>query len=540
MSTYFDTSPQLASDQVRRLPCQALIEGREALLRDAEETDVSGGGVDISISRRQSQRWMWPGPGDLEPAKIGGRLDNETVYDIKLLGSVLDNVWERSLQEVAAEPFVNMPTLDGWPEQMVKRDEDGRIVGGWVASLGAGGQNLFDIWRDSFFFKIGLGIYFQLIDLPQEAGGDPYWAAVNPAQITRLVPPLPGGLLREVAIRVPAGGRMEEPVADPAKIPDPPKPHDDEALWIRVYRISSYLGGPDDGPVHFRHVSKSKGSKIKWVEDKWQPLEARSGTFKPIPLLPFYGNRIAPYRGWPEFADATSLQMDLWRSMADYGMRKVNDYRSLLAISGATLEKIQQGSDGRGSLIALGPAEARAVQLETTGAAQEAARADHDSTRARIRWMLMRTIQQQVTAQKTATEINADTRGAGSWLESQVLMDIGSVQTGLEWTAQLGGLNPEGGTVDLAHDFTQLPGAMDDIKELYIESLCPDDLFWREFHRRGGIAAEEDPEKIAKQTVAMRTERDQISIERAATTIDDDEGDDDAGASGDETQTEES
>lgn len=528
MADYFDVSPQLANDQLRRLPCQALIEGREALLRDAEETNTPGGGFEARISQRRSQRWMWPGPGDLEPAKIGGRNDAETVYDIKLLGAVLDNVWERSLKEVAAEPFVNQPTLDGWPEQMVKRDKDGLIAGGWVTSLGSEGRNLLDIWRDAFFQKIALGVHFELLDLPTEVGGDPYWASVNPEQITRLVPPLPGGLLREVAIRVPAGGVTQEAIADPAKIPDPPKSTDPAAFWIRVYRISSYLGGPDDGPVHFRHVSKSEEQKVQWVEDKWQPLEARSGTFVPIPLLPFYGNRIAAYRGWPEFADATSLQMDLWRSMADYGMRKVNDYRNLLAISGASLEKIQSGSDRLGTLIAMGPAEARAVQIETTGAAQEAARADHDSTRARIRWMLMRTIQQQVTARKTATEINADTKGAGSWLESQVMMDIGTVQTGLEWTAQLGGLK-EAGTVGLAHDFTQLAGSFDSLTDLYKEDKCPDDLYWRELHRLGGIAAVENPEKIAKQTVAMRTERDGLALERAAATPigDADEGDDD-------------
>lgn len=496
MSTYFDMSRSLAADHHRRLPCLALVAGREALIQDATET-VRGSEPDPS-----SQRWMWPGPGDLEPAKIGGRLSTQTIYDIKLKGAVLDNVWERSLREVAAEPFTNEPALEGWPEQILKRDDKGRIISGWVTNLDGAGQNLLDIWREAFFLKIAFGISYRLIDLPDEPGGAPYWGEVNPAQITRLVPPLPGGLLREVAIKIPAGGKLQMPADDPGKLPEEPDLSKDNAWWVRVYRTSEYLGRPADGPVHFRHCRRkmgAKGKSVTWVETDWVPLEGRGKPFRPIPLLPFYGKRTSAYRGSPEFVDATSPQMSLWRSMTDYEMRKKNDYLNLLVVSGAKMDEVQQSA----RLLCLPAPQARGVAIETTGEAQRAAREDHEILRHRIRWACMRKIQQsKPAAQQTATEIRADVRGAGSWLEAQVLMDIATVEQGLRWTAELGGLNPEGGSVDLYHDFTEMPGSWESLDQTYRESegrLVPPDLYWRERHRRGGIAADEDPGKIADE-----------------------------------------
>ena len=486
--SYFEMTPSLAADHKRRLPCLALVAGREALIEDALESTRGA-----EFARRGGQRWMWPGPGDLEPAKIGGRRDDRSIYDIKLRGAVLDNVWERSLREVAAQPFTREPTLTDWPSPLVETDESG-VISGWVMSLGGQGESLLDIWRETFFQKIALGIYYQLIDLPAESGGAPYWASVNPAQITRIVPPLPGGLLREVAIKVPAPGADAGPVQDPDKLPEESM----DSWWVRVYRTSAYNGGAVDGPVLFRHVAKAEeaGGKDRWVEEKWVELEARIGTFVPIPLLPFYGKRIAAYRGAPEFADATSSQMELWRCMADYGMRKVRDYRNLLVVSGASIGEVKQSA----SLVALPDANARGVQIETTGMAQKAAREDHESLRHRIRWSTMRKIQQtKPQPQQTATEIHADVRGAGSWLEAQVLIDIATVQLGMQWTAQLGGLDGSKGTADLHHDFAELPGSWETLERLYVEDKVPDDLFWREFHRRGGIAAREDPEEIAKE-----------------------------------------
>lgn len=507
MGNYFEMTRSLAADHKRRLPCLALVAGREALIRDAQETVIA------NERDPDAQRWMWPGPGDLEPAKIGGRRESQTVYDLKLKMAPLDNVWERSLREVAAEPFTHEPTFEGWPAPLVEEipGKEGKPpkLGGWIVSLGDSGQTLLDIWRESFFQKIALGITYQLIDLPIEAGGAPYWVPINPAQITRIVPPLPGGKLREVAIKIPAGGQTNmEPVADPSKVPDEPDGSKPESWWVRVYRTSEYIGGAEDGPVLFRHAAQKEGAKGKqvvWIDD-WQPLEGRSADFVEIPLLPFYGKRVSAYRGHPEFADATSLQMDLWRSMTDYAMRKKNDYINLLILSGAKLSDIEQSA----RVVALRDPQARGTPVETTGEAQKAAREDHEVLRHRIRWACMRKIQQsKPQPQQTATEIKADVKGAGSWLEAQVLMDIFTIEQGLRWTAELGGLDGSSGSVDLFHDFTDLPGSWESLEQTYRESdgrLVPPSLYWRERHRRGGIAADEKPDEIAADVDARLRE----------------------------------
>ena len=109
---------------------------------------------------------------------------------------------------------------------------------------------------------------------------------------------------------------------------------------VRVYRVSDIVEGimEPGQPVHFREAAfrlvGDEAWKWVWVTDDWLPLEAKRGIMTEIPLVPFYGFRVAPYRGKPPFLATASLQMSLWRKTLDYDTRERRDARNLLVITG--------------------------------------------------------------------------------------------------------------------------------------------------------------------------------------------------------------
>lgn len=486
MPTIYDRSPAFQADHDARHACLTLAGGLEALKRDARLTEGE-------------QRYAWPQAGEMTYVESAGKR-LKTGYETKIDAARLENVWLESLKQTAAVPFGASPTIDGWPRSMARFDK----------AVDDRGRDLLTYWQEVFLAKLLSGVDYTLIEMPETVGGYAYWARMPASQVA------------DVSVgmdpRAEIGGEprvraVEAILRLSASLPMAPRSNPDE--WpraasesrVRVYRVAEMLRGQVDAedrdidagnvPVHFREAARREtGNDIKWMWiTPWTPLEARSGVFTEIPLVPFYASDCGPYRGRPPFADTASQQMALWRKTLDYDAREHRDSTHVPIIKGAKPGDVV--FDGRA--IYLGK-DATAELLETTGAALEQLRKGRDEIKQAIRTGNLRPILSQPTPSRTATEIMVYELAASSLLEMWVLMDLSSLTQAMRMTAQLNGEDGTRGTVDIPHDFSLSPLAMEKIWSGYIESgglLVPPELVWAEARRHQWISEGEDPGAIA-------------------------------------------
>ena len=457
--TIADRSRVFAVDQKRRELCLALAEGHPAMLADAQE--------------KSTNRWMWPDIGELEKVPMGdGSVRSK--YELKLKGSRLRNVWASSMRQATSIPFDTQPTLDGWPEFIQGREDDPES--GARNSLDDQGADLLTVWADAFWWKFVAGVHYLLSEAPG-VGGSPYIVRVAASNLldakTRLMPglaPKPGLPDRRHKL---IEARLDMPLIEPAAPGNNPEEWPEDALVprVRVYRIAELLEDvPDDGPCHFRNAEYRETANVKkwrWAGE-WTPLEARRGVMREIPLRPFYGRYIAPYRGAPVGEDTASEQAGLWRSLTEYASREIKDARNLATIIGATPSDVMD----HGSVIYLPGGEPGKVDmklLETTGAALQALRDGHEATADSIQIGNLRAVLEKPEQVMTATEIRARTQGPASFLELSILQDQRTWQDVLTDLCILEGLETEGGTVELPHDFSQLPEHVEKLWDAHIQ-----------------------------------------------------------------------
>lgn len=496
--TIADRSPAFESDHELRAAPLALAEGLEALKRDAISSSTAYGR--FKRVGDGAQRWTWPGTGEMELVESGGQKDI-TLFQRKIDGARLDNVWKESLLATAATPFTATPTIDGWPASMSNFDQ----------AVDDQGRDLLTFWADAFWLKLVSGIHYILVDKPEELGENAYWTSIPAANVLDAAVKLVNGRIRLIETRIALQTETEESRnagfgTDPDIWPEPKI----EPI-IRVYRVSEFvpqrsiketertLGEEAAGAVHFREAEKRDfGNEKKWVWIRdWRPLVANSGVFTEIPLYPLYGGRrVGPYRGTPNFLDTASSQMSLWRKVIDYDERERCDSRNVIAFEGAQAGDVT----GNRSEVFL-PEGATANLLETTGEALAALRASQAELRQSIRIGNHRPILSQPTF-RTATEIMAYHLSASSELEMLVLIDLASIKLALDAVALLNGDDPGEGTVDIPHDFTLFPGAMPELFKGYIESggdLVPPGVIWSELSKHQWISASENPAAITKE-----------------------------------------
>ncbi len=474
-----DRSASFALDYKARRLCMALAQGVEAIKADG----------------RKEQAWIWPAPGDMEKVEVGGA-KFQTYYDLKVKGLRARNVWLDSIRSAAALPFDKSVALEGWPVQLQGSDD----LKGWAESIDDLGNTITQHWAHAFLWKMIAGAHYILIDLPSEVGGRPYWVSVGADQLLDVVTSFVGGKHRaeEVRIRAPALA-----ASAPGEAPDD-WPVAKVVQRVKIYRTAkrraqSERGVSEDGPVSFRHAKLNEHNKWEW-EEEWQELEASSGVFQSIPLVPLYSNRVAPFRGEPRFSDTAVEQAALIRALADYDQREQRDARSLAVFSGISPEQVHD----LGGVIVLASDKASAQLLETTGTALEALREGH---RDRVDYIRAGNLRPLLTKPQpmTATEIRVSELGAASELEQSVLADLSAIELALEWTTQLAGIDSTGGTVTMPHDFSLDSTAVEKIWQGYIEGggQVPAELAFREVRRAGWIHESESPGDLAKQAALL-------------------------------------
>jgi hypothetical protein len=475
-------SPAFEADEKLRAMPLALAGGLAALKEDAKKTG--------------KQLYAWPGPGELAIERTNPK--SQTIYDTKIDAARLDNVWLESLSAAGSAPFVNEPTLEGWPPSIQPVEGES----GFVDAVDDQGRSLHSFWADAFYWKMVAGIHYIVIDLPPDLGFDAYWTSFPASNVLDVATTVQDGRARATEARLfwPRTKTVIPPNDDPDNWRRP-----ESAQVVRVYRVSELVTGNAGGPAYFRDaILKTSGDTVRWEwdSDDWSPIEAKGGNvLSDLPIVPLYGKRVAPFRGRPPFRDTASLQMALWRKTLDYDARERRDARNLLTITGA---KQGQGSfDGNAYWL---PDGASAKLHETTGAALEALRESQQALKADIRAGNLRPIISDPQVSKTATEIAVSRLTADSWLEMSVLMDLASLSVALRMTAALNGEDGSGGTIDLPHDFSlNKSEAMDKLWAGYIESkglLVPPGLAWSEAARNQWISETETPEDIAAEVDA--------------------------------------
>jgi hypothetical protein len=490
MKTIGDRAPGWAEDQELRAMPSALDAGLPALKEDA--------------ALEGEQCWAWPAPGEMEYVESAGRKLHR-IYERKIQAARLDNVWRESLSAAAAVPFANEPTIEGWPPSIQPRTDG---TGGFTAAVDDAGSSFHAYWAETFYRKLVGGIHYTLVDLPAEPGGSAYWVPIRDSQVLEVVTTLRDGKLRAVEARIGLVRKQESEGGE-----DPQKWGSASFVSVvRIYRVAQLFATTteellalEDSPVVFREAAKLKNEggepEWQWITN-WKPLEARGAVpFTEIPLVPFYANRVAPYRGRPPFLDSASQQMSLWRKMLDYDERVRRDARNLIAFAGAA--KGNATFDGNAYWMA--DKDAKAMLLETTGAALANLRDDHDVIRNSIRTANLRPVMSTPQPTRTATEIMVEKLGADSELEMWVLLDIASFRQLLQMTAALNGEPAEPGSVILPHDFGLDASERDMIWRGYIESdgvLVPPELAYAEMRRHQAISEKVNPKDVAAQVRA--------------------------------------
>lgn len=497
-----DPAPAFAADQKRRQLSQACIEGLDAFRRDAELQGERGTGGKTEDGH-QKHRWIWPREGEMEYVESGGE-HNWRVYDLKVRGMRMVNPWRETVMAAASTPFVNAPTLTGWPAQIQGQDDDPKT--GFKARVDDQGASFATYWARAFLDKLVEGVNSTLVTKPADDPGEAYFVNVKANQV-----------LDAVTRRTTSGdvGFEELRIAMP-KVRTP-EAGDDPEEWatqtvqqrVLLYRTSKRNGGTADGPPVFRWSvlhKTDKGDTWKWDGD-WEELEVRAGKdVTEIPFYPTYGLYRSPARGWPAFEDTASQQAALVRKTMNYDQRVDNDSRNLLAIAGATPGQTKSGGSQqvakvRGNVIWI-PPDATAEHLETSGEALKALREDMKDVEERIRVGNLRPMLSQPSPSMTATEIITRHLTAASLLEMWVLMDIDAYRDAFAMKARLDGLDPEGGDIHLPHDFSLNPASVEMLYRGYLDSggeLVPPEVIWPELARAQLVREDLETESVIDQ-----------------------------------------
>ena len=424
----------------------------------------------------------------------------------------LNNVWRQTVLAAASVPFVNQPSLVGWPAQVMGDPEDPKT--GFKAAVDDQNQNIGAYWSDLFLWKLVDGVRYTLVTKP-ETPGDAYFVQVAADQ---MLEPLMGSrdghqVLAEARIMMPTSRRVQ--TGD-----DPEKwPVSESIPRVLVYRtaqrqaeVTSDRQMATDGPPVFRYARKIKDprtGKMTWVwEDQdWQELMVRAGSnVLDIPLYPHYGRYVAPFRGWPVFEDTASQQAAIWRKTLDYDSRVYKDSRSILLVYGAEPGQAKgQGPNKevqtRGDVMYL-PSATNGDYVETTGAALKALRDDMEVIEETIRIGNLRPVLSQPSLNRTATEVFVYQISASSQLEQWVLLDFGPLRDAMAMKCRLDGLDPRGGDIDLPHDFSLNSEITDRLWQGYISSggvLVPPSVIWPEMRRAQAIGENVDPANVAAE-----------------------------------------
>jgi len=503
------------------------------LEEDDERHDVAlslRAGVEQMRARARQFKFMLPNPGEQEPynpatgkrgisaanTSLGTSITSQfagssTLYDLRVTRSDLPNVWAETIESISRLPFRARLDVQGWDPIMQGEDlvdEDGKRLArspGWVDDIDGNGSSI-DQWaQQNFEDSMFEGLTFAFVDNDprafesildrREGGGRPYVTTLHRDKIKRLHWDASSGRPRLVEVAF---------CQDIRKV-DLSNPLDWSDTTVPAVKIVT-AGNPDapEGSPERRvrtrlFVQEEKGAE--WVEDPngaGEIVPEGGGELTEIPLVPFYGKRIGPWRGESPFLNTAWSQVAIWnhnseisnlaREMCMLIVHHVKPNADMAPPDDGETREDSAGNSAR-YVIDTDPG-AKMTLLESSGVAIDKVQSVVDIKKGDIEKAHHQIQANKPTVAVTASEITLEAVHASSALELWVIQHEHGWQRVLELMALLGGLirdGEPGGTVSIPHDFGLPSKAMDRLERLFMAGKVSASNYWAEALRQGEI-----------------------------------------------------
>lgn len=503
-----DPSPWHTEDEKLHALARACREGTPALQRHALKGE-----------------FMKPNPGELEEVKLGRGMDpgakyeglgadqaegTYTVYQLRVERTCMPNPWADTIRNTARLPFRAEIDLEGWDVELMgvtHKAEDGTITSrdpGWVDDIDGDGRSLDQFAAEAFEQALFDGIAFAFVDQdsrqfpdPQSrrlAGARPYVSLLKREHVIRIVVErAPGKAPRalQVVIYQPIGEQNVE---------DPDNWTDSETGAYKVVTAGQELRDENNQLITTTPVTVAvyvDNGKGEYVRDPKMDGEIRpenpADVLTDVPLVPFYGNRIAPFRGHSPYLDTAHLQQAIFCHMSELlnlAREAVITYvheSGVGAAEGRTKTSTPVKKDTRGLRYRWSNhPNAKLTIVEQQGHALK-------NLRELVEWLVqqVKEAHHQISSDKpsapvTAREITIEGVHANSDLEMRVIFQERAWQMMLELVALLGGHTARG-VVSIPHDFGLPNTGMERNFQLFMAGKMAGVNYWPEAKRSGDV-----------------------------------------------------
>ena len=367
-------------------------------------------------------------------------------YDFRLAQTVLLNMVEETLGQLAAKPFSEPIKVGDDVPVAIRGNDDDNGRGGLLYDIDLQGNNL-DVFAQEWF-REGMAKAFchVLVDMPkpQETADDkprtladdrkermrPYWNLIKPECILFARAEIVDGKEVLKHIRIIESYTVADRFAEVQKV------------RIRVLE-------PGLVELWEPHPTKKKDRLPIWeMVDTW-------GTgLEVIPLVTFYTNRTGFMMGKPPLMDLVHLNLAHWNSTSDQiNILRVSRF-PMLACSGAAKDDSDPIAIGPHSVLYNPDAQGKFYYVEHTGAAIEQGRKDLEDRETQMA-MYGKQFLREKPGNETATGKAIDSAESNSDLAAWVGLFEDAVAQALDLTAEWMKLTEEGGSVSVVKNFNQ-------------------------------------------------------------------------------------
>lgn len=381
--------------------------------------------------------------------------ESDINYRLRLNRTVLFPAYSRSIKNAVGKVF-NQPMTVELPDalQPMQWNFDGQ--GGTIESFA----------KQISSAAIHYGIAYALVDLPRE-GGTPYTIYISPRDVYRInVEWINNTItLTEFAFQ---------------------ESYVDEGETLYQYKV--FTLDPQSGAVEFSVYRDING----------QDTLVDSGMFESapgvIPVVPVYGNKVAPFYGTPSLYDLYELNARHWAVFSDYANITHHSQVPMLELRGFDPEMDENGRERPvviSSNTVFRVSEGGSVRwVEVSGAAAQVGQEMLKDLEDKMAVTGMQLFLNSAATPRTATEASLDAAEESSMLKGITLDIESALNLCLDFAASMVGINTDSVSVKLNKDYTVM-GDRDfaHVKELYELGIIGADEFIAEARSRKILTA---------------------------------------------------
>lgn len=356
-------------------------------------------------------------------------------YQERLHRCTLFNMTELTLGTWVGKPFSDPVKLnDDVPKEIVNISDN----------IDLQGNNITVVAREWFRESLAKSFSHILIDMPaltdEERNGRtladdnrdnirPYWILIKPENLIFAESQIINGREQLTHVRIletiVSRAGFAEVITEQIRVLEPG--------WFEIWEK--------------RPISKNS-NKFKWVM-----IESELTDLDEIPLVTFYANRTGLMEGKPPLEDLAHLNIRHWQSTSDQINILTVSRFPMLAVAGATDQTGDTMVIGPRQLLGTKDAQGRFYYVEHTGKAITAGREDLEDLEEQMASYGAEFLKRK-SGSHTATGRALDSSEAMSPLQDMVIRFTESMGEALDITAKWLKLKGDGGTVDIATDFS--------------------------------------------------------------------------------------